>query len=144
MKIFFPLLVLVVMFLSLGCYTVVEDNTTIKRNRLAYKNHEIVGTWFNRYSGVQHRVVERKLEFFPDGDVTYYPDAVHRSHITRPGKYTIQYGTITIKLFNIPFEETFIFEVENSVLILEKPKTKSRYNSFIQYQDKEYWQRVIF
>jgi len=86
----------------------------------------------------------KKLEFFVDGDVTYYPNAEIINSEYMSGKFTIQNDTLKIKLFNNTAKEIFIYEVDGATLILNKTKNNLRSRFEIQGSGEKNWGKVIF
>ena len=131
-------------FSSINCYTIVEKKSFVKRNYLIYSNHKLIGAWITKSSGNKYVYHIKKLEFFMDGDVTFYPSLNRNNLKFYTGKFRVQKDTLTIRLFNNPFEENFIFSVNNSHMILEKINSTHREICQISGIDTEYWRKAIF
>lgn len=128
-------------FFSISCYTIVEKNF-YKNSNLIYLNHRIIGAWTKKNLWIDYGYRIRRLEFFSDGNVTFYPNWERFNPDFYTGKFTIIKDTLRLKLFNNSFEEIFLYKADNNNLILEKIENEYRLNHKVADQIKEYWVRA--
>jgi len=131
------------MVISINCYTKIEKNLSPKEYYLPYKNHEIIGFWIWRDGQRNSRDRIKKLEFFEDGKVTYYPNAEILDADYISGKFAIKDDTLKIKLFNNSAEK-FLYEVNGATLYLNKIETNLRTRYQIQGRGEVSWEKVFF
>lgn len=132
------------MFTSLNCYTIVERNIFPKDYSYPYKNHEIIGFWIYQIPPVDGRERIKKLEFFEDATVTYYPDAEFLNSKYISGKFSIKNDTLRIKLNNKSPKEEFVYYIDGATLVLNKIKSSKRVGNQIQSDGEVYWYKVNF
>lgn len=133
-----------IMFTSLNCYTIVERNILPKDYTYLYKNHEIIGFWIYKTPQMDGIEQIKKLEFFEDGTVTYYPDAEFLNSRYISGKFSVDKDTLRIKLNNNSPKEEFVYYIDDATLILNKIKRKKRADYQIQGDGEVAWYKVIF
>ena len=138
------LFLLFLLFSSIDCYTIVERSIFPEGEIYPYKNNEIIGFWIYRLdqSGVREQI--KKLEFFEDGKVTYYPNAEILEDPYMSGKFIIKNDTLIIRLFNNSASEKFLFEVDGSILYLNKIESNLKTRFEIQGRGEVSWEKVIF
>jgi len=135
-------LIICIIFSSLCCYTIVENNSSAKRNNLIYSNHKLVGVWINKVLWMDYGYKIKKLKFFLNGEATFYPNSESYNSTFYTGKFEIKNDTLKVQLFNNSFEEIFIYEVNNTNLILEKVDIDFPININITNNKKESWEKV--
>ncbi|MFA6597626.1 MAG: hypothetical protein WCS69_07875 [Ignavibacteriaceae bacterium] len=132
------------LFSFIGCYTIIEKNTSPKGYYLPYKNHAIVGFWIYRVPWIDGRDQIKKIEFFEDGKVTYYPNSEIINSRYMSGNFSIKDDTLKIRLFNNSAPEKFIYEVDGSTLYLNKTKNNLPIRYKIQGSGEVTWEKVFF
>jgi restriction endonuclease S subunit len=128
----------------MNCYTIVERNILPKGEIYPYKNHEIIGFWIYKAPQIDGTERIKKLEFFEDGTVTFYPDAEYLNSKYISGKFSIKNDTLNIKLNNNSPKEVFIYYIEDSTLVLNKIKSNNRTGFQIQGNGEASWHKVNF
>ena len=141
MKKYIFFLVILIMFASIGCYTIVERIESPKGYSVPYKNHEIIGFWIYKTPQMDGIEQIKKLEFFEDGSVTFYPDAEFLNSRYISGKFSIENDTLRIKLNNTSFNEEFVYYIDGATLVLNYIKSPGYQ---IQGKGETYWYKVNF
>lgn len=131
-------------FTSLNCYTVVERNIFPKDYSYLYKNHKIIGFWIYKTPQIDGIERVKKLEFFEDGTVTYYPNAEFLNSKYISGKFSVDKDTLRIKLNNNSPKAEFVCYIDGATLVLNKIKSSKRVGNQIQGDGETYWYKVNF
>ena len=129
------------LFSSVNCYTIVERNILPKDYTYLYKNHEIIGFWIYKVPWMDGREQIKKLEFFEDGTVTFFPDVEFPNSRYISGKFSIKNDTLRIKLNNTSFSEEFVYYIDDAALVLNYIKNPGYQ---IQGKGETYWYKVNF
>lgn len=129
------------MFTSMNCYTIIERNILPKGEMYPYKNHEIIGFWICQIPQLGGRERIKKLEFFEDGTVTFYPDEEFPNSRYISGKFSIKNDTLRIKLNNNSPKEEFVYYIEGETLVLNYINNPGYQ---IQGKGETYWYKVNF
>jgi hypothetical protein len=137
------LIYFVIAFISLSsvsCYTIIEKSSYQKN--LIYLNHKIIGSWIKQDLLMDYGYRIQRLEFYADGDITFYPNAERFHADFHTGKFNIKSDTLEIKLFASSFTELFIYKIEAQNLTLKKIESESYLrNEILNYKTGQ-WIKV--
>jgi len=138
MKILLHFLIVFVLIFLVDCYRVSEK----RASQDIYFNHNIIGSWIHKILWIDYGYQIKRLDFYSNGNVSFYPDFERINSLYHSGRFKINNDTLQIQLLNNSFEEIFVYKIYTSQLQLQKIPDEYQLSIPIANINEEIWEII--